>query len=148
MLIGSGALNGTGNSGNNVLTGNGYINTLNGGAGHDTLIGGLGNDKLTGGAGQDVFLFNSALRSDNVDTITDFTVGTDKVGLSSVIFGNLEGNNWFASSSSAVTKDTKVYQNGTQLYYDADGSGTYFSAVEFAKLNTSDKLTITSFEIL
>lgn len=148
MLIGSGALNGTGNSGNNVLTGNGYINTLNGGAGHDTLIGGLGNDKLTGGAGQDVFLFNSALRSDNVDTITDFTVGTDKIGLSSVIFGNLEGNNWFASSSSAVTKDTKVYQNGTQLYYDADGSGTYFSPVEFAKLNTSDKLSITSFEIL
>ena len=108
----------------------------------------MGHDTLTGGAGKDVFLFNSVLRSDSVDTITDFSIGTDKIGLSSVIFGDLEGNNWFASSSSAVNKDTKVYQSGASLYYDADGSGAYFSAVEFAKLNTSDKLSITSFEIL
>ncbi len=147
-LIGPNALNGTGNSGNNVIAGNGYANVLKGGDGDDTLIGALGHDTLTGGAGKDVFLFNSVLRSDSVDTITDFSIGTDKIGLSSVIFGDLEGNNWFASSSTAVNKDTKVYQSGASLYYDADGSGAYFSAVEFAKLNTSDKLSITSFEIL
>lgn len=147
-LIGSGALDATGNNGNNVLAGNGYANTLSAGAGDDTLSGGLGNDKLTGGSGKDVFLFNSILRSDNIDTITDFTIGQDKIGLSSVIFGNLEGKNWFASSAGAVTQETKVYQNGSQLYYDADGSGAYFSAVQFAKLNTADKLSITSFEVI
>ena len=147
-LIGSKALNGTGNSGNNVITGNGYANVLDGGAGDDVLVGGLGHDTLTGGAGKDVFLFDSVLRSDSVDTITDFKVGEDKIGLASVIFGKLEGNDWFASSPAEITKDTKVYQNGSQLFYDADGSGTYFSAVEFAKLDTADKLSTTSFEIL
>jgi Ca2+-binding RTX toxin-like protein len=39
-----GAINGTGNSLDNVITGNSSINTLNGGVGADTLIGGLGND--------------------------------------------------------------------------------------------------------
>jgi Ca2+-binding RTX toxin-like protein len=43
-LTGSAAVNGTGNSLNNVITGNGAKNILNGGAGIDSLIGGLGND--------------------------------------------------------------------------------------------------------
>ena len=147
-LIGSAALNATGNSGNNVLTGNGYDNVLNGGAGNDTLIGGWGHDTLTGGSGADVFLFNSVLRSDSVDKITDFTVGTDKIGLSSVIFGSHEGTDWFAASASAVNSHTVVYQDGNKLFYDADGSGSYFSPIEFAELNTSTPLSVTSFQIL
>ncbi|MFM8342414.1 MAG: hypothetical protein ACKN9F_09380, partial [Methylomonas sp.] len=43
-LIGTAAINATGNNLNNVLTGNAAANVLNGGAGNDTLIGGLGND--------------------------------------------------------------------------------------------------------
>jgi Ca2+-binding RTX toxin-like protein len=43
-LIGSGAINGTGNALNNLITGNGLANVLEGGAGVDTLIGGAGND--------------------------------------------------------------------------------------------------------
>jgi Ca2+-binding RTX toxin-like protein len=39
-----GAINGTGNTLDNVIIGNSVVNTLNGGAGADTLIGGLGND--------------------------------------------------------------------------------------------------------
>ncbi|WP_304506183.1 calcium-binding protein [Anabaena sp. FACHB-1250] len=39
-----GAINGTGNAANNVITGNSAANILNGGAGNDTLIGGAGND--------------------------------------------------------------------------------------------------------
>ena len=38
-LTGTGAINGTGNAGNNVIIGNAGNNTLNGGAGNDTLIG-------------------------------------------------------------------------------------------------------------
>jgi serralysin len=43
-LTGSGAINGTGNALNNIITGNGLANVLDGGAGVDTLIGGAGND--------------------------------------------------------------------------------------------------------
>jgi len=43
-LMGTAALNGTGNGIANVITGNTAANTLTGGAGDDTLIGGAGND--------------------------------------------------------------------------------------------------------
>jgi Ca2+-binding RTX toxin-like protein len=52
-LTGTGAINGTGNSLNNVLTGNSGINVLNGGDGNDTLNGAGGNDTLRGGSGND-----------------------------------------------------------------------------------------------
>jgi Ca2+-binding RTX toxin-like protein len=53
-LTGSGAINGTGNTLNNVITGNSVSNTLNGGKGNDTLSGGSGDDRLYGGSGNDV----------------------------------------------------------------------------------------------
>ena len=53
LLTGAGAINGTGNAANNVISGNNATNTLNGSAGNDILDGGLGNDLLIGGAGAD-----------------------------------------------------------------------------------------------
>jgi Ca2+-binding RTX toxin-like protein len=82
-LTGTSAINGggntldnilTGNSANNTLTGGSGNDTLNGGAGNDTLIGSAGSDRLTGGTGGDVFVLNSTVGS---DTITDFVSGTD-----------------------------------------------------------------------
>ncbi len=52
-LIGTAAINGTGNSLNNTIAGNAANNILDGGAGNDTLRGGAGNDTLRGGAGND-----------------------------------------------------------------------------------------------
>ena len=52
-LTGTGAINGTGNAGDNVITGNGAANKLDGMDGNDTLIGGAGNDTLIGGVGFD-----------------------------------------------------------------------------------------------
>jgi Ca2+-binding RTX toxin-like protein len=52
-LTGTAAINGTGNSLNNILAGNAANNALNGKAGNDMLLGGGGNDTLTGGAGAD-----------------------------------------------------------------------------------------------
>jgi serralysin len=52
-LTGTSAINGTGNTGNNILTGNTASNSLSGRAGNDILIGGGGDDSLNGGAGND-----------------------------------------------------------------------------------------------
>jgi Ca2+-binding RTX toxin-like protein len=57
------------------------------------LRGGLGNDTLTGGNGGDVFVFASG---DGTDTITDFKLSNDKIGLTGgLTFENLSfsGNN-------------------------------------------------------
>lgn len=48
-LTGTGDLQGTGSSANNLITGNAGNNLLRGGAGTDTLLGGAGNDTLDGG---------------------------------------------------------------------------------------------------
>jgi len=76
-LLGTAAINLTGNSLNNSLTGNSGHNSLNGGDGNDTLTGGAGNDQLTGGAGNDTFVGgtgNDTLTGgDGVDRLTGGT---------------------------------------------------------------------------
>jgi trimeric autotransporter adhesin len=67
-LSGSSAVNGTGNTVNNVLTGNAANNTLTGNAGNDTLDGGAGTDQLLGGAGADIYVFG---RGSGLDTVQD-----------------------------------------------------------------------------
>ena len=57
-LTGTTAINGTGNTLDNVLTGNSANNTLTGGAGNDTLDGGVGNDTMIGGTGNDTYVVN------------------------------------------------------------------------------------------
>jgi Ca2+-binding RTX toxin-like protein len=52
-IIGTGAINLTGNELNNRITGNGGTNILDGGAGNDVLLGGLGVDHTIGGLGND-----------------------------------------------------------------------------------------------
>lgn len=57
-LVGSGAINGTGNALDNILLGNGANNTLRGGAGDDRLDGGSGSDTMVGGTGNDTYVIN------------------------------------------------------------------------------------------
>ena len=56
VLTGNAAINGTGNTLNNIITGNVAANKLNGAGGADILTGGLGNDTITGGNGKDVLI--------------------------------------------------------------------------------------------
>jgi Ca2+-binding RTX toxin-like protein len=52
-LIGTAAINGTGNTMDNIVTGNAADNVLSGSSGNDLLSGGDGNDTLDGGTGND-----------------------------------------------------------------------------------------------
>ena len=147
---------------NDTLIGkDGQADTLNGGAGNDVLYGGTGNDILTGGAGADKFVFASALNaSTNVDTIRDFTSGTDKIVLDNNIFTGFSAgasltSSTFVSGTSPVagtTNPTVLYNTGTgALSFDADGSGAG-GAVVFAYLtttsNTHPTISATDFIIL
>lgn len=59
-LTGTGALDGTGNTLDNVITGNSASNTLTGGDGNDTLDGGGARDVLVGGLGNDTYIADNA----------------------------------------------------------------------------------------
>jgi Ca2+-binding RTX toxin-like protein/subtilisin family serine protease len=71
----AGAISGTGNDLDNVITGNASANTLIGNAGNDTLIGGGGADTLIGGFGDDIYYVTSA----GVVVVENASEGTDTV---------------------------------------------------------------------
>lgn len=74
-LSGTSAINGTGNSLNNILIGNSANNTLTGGAGDDWLDGVAGTNTLVGGIGNDTYVV-----SVSTNTLTEATnEGTDTV---------------------------------------------------------------------
>jgi uncharacterized delta-60 repeat protein len=152
-LLGTKSLNGTGNSLDNNLTGNGAANVLNGGNGNDTLNGLSGNDTLTGGAGADTFAFTTPLNAlRNVDTITDFVSGVDKLLLSPAIFrelgfsGSPSSDAFFQAGSVTQDADDRILydQSNGSLSYDADGTGT-LAAVQFAVLSGAPVLLYTDF---
>ena len=79
-------------SGNDTLYGNAGNDTLIASTGDDTLDGGTGADTLTGGAGIDTFVIRAGdggSSISNADTITDFTDGTDLIGMSGLIYNDL-----------------------------------------------------------
>jgi|GEM_PF-6376201 Ca2+-binding RTX toxin-like protein len=87
-----------GGAGNDLLVGSSGADRLIGGSGNDVLIGGSGKDTLTGGAGNDVFVFNRSPGAAHADTITDFTVGQDKIMLDGRVFVNLSSLTYNASN--------------------------------------------------
>ncbi|MFM6604172.1 MAG: calcium-binding protein, partial [Dolichospermum sp.] len=84
-LQGTTAINGTGNTLNNIIIGNSGNNALTGGLGNDTLNGGTGTDTLVGGSGDDsYFVDNTADITENLNEGTDsvfstitYTLGTN-----------------------------------------------------------------------
>jgi serralysin len=64
---------------NDFIIGNNQDNNISAGDGADTITGSKGSDTITGGGGSDTFVF---AEGDGADTITDYSDGIDRIGLS------------------------------------------------------------------
>ncbi|MCC5669666.1 hypothetical protein LC653_39130 [Nostoc sp. CHAB 5784] len=104
-----------------ILTGSSGANVLNGDNGNDALNGGVGADTLTGGGGRDTFIFQfgQSLVSGS-DRITDFTIGTDAIGL-------LTSDPLTVTTPSSFTRAadktaTTLVNLANQVFTDANGA--------------------------
>ncbi len=155
-LTGASAINGTGNSVDNIIKGNSAINTLtgndgndtlygydgndilSGGNNNDTLYGGAGLDAMTGGAGADTFVFEAASAFSNIDTISDFTKAqADKLNIHDLLVGYTSG----VSNIDDFVTVTTVGSN-TSFLVDRDGAGTTYSDQAIVTLNNITGLTV------
>ncbi len=145
-------------SGNDVIDGGNGADVLFGEGGDDTIIGGNGGDRLSGGAGSDTFVFNSAVESGTLDfdTITDFSLGRDKIDLRQILGTAVDlswGNQtatvngvWYqqdgansmilADTNSDGVADLKVQLNGLHALSVADFLGVSGGATNIAPVNT------------
>ncbi len=123
----------TGNDGNDTLIGWGGSDVLRGGAGSDTIEGGAGADTLTGGQGIDLYVYAGLDSSQNIDSITDFETGVDKLRFAAAQFGFSPGQSLVDGSSfvsgpnpQATGANATFLMNTTthQVLWDADGTGS------------------------
>ena len=122
-LIGTAAIDGTGNADANVIIGNEAANVLNGAG---------GADRLTGRGGADTFEFAASGGAGKPVVITDFQGGTDRLLIEADALSALHGFSGkpltgadLALGSKATTADQHlIYDAKTgALSYDADGAG-------------------------
>lgn len=106
-----------GRAGDDQLFGGGGNDTLDGGLGNDVLSGGFGADVLIGEQGADIFKYTSVAESSGavvngvmqVDDISDFTQGQDKIDLSAIdANGTLAGDQAFTFLETPPPSDVVV----------------------------------------
>lgn len=112
-LIGTAAINGTGNNASNTLSGNTAANVLDGG---------LGADQMLGGAGGDTYIVDNA-----GDTVTEFllpAVDTVNAAVSFVLSDNVENLNLTGMGAIAGTGNdmvNRIVGNGAANTIDGKG---------------------------
>ena len=134
------------------LTGNILDNEMWGNDGVNTIDGREGTDILHGNAGADTFAFSTALGPTNVDLVTGFIAGLDRIGLDDAVFaglppGGLAADAFTTGSSAQDAADRIIYNPTTgALFFDADGNGAG-AAVQFATLPSGIALSASDFVI-
>lgn len=165
MLMGSGAINGTGNTQNNLIIGNSSANILDGGTGIDTLTGGAGNDTYVVDTTTDVIneLLNEGI--DTVQSTVTFTLaslanvenlilaGTTAInGTGNALDNIITGNSAVNVMTGGAGNDTYVVAatNDTITELANEGSDMVQSSVTFslAAIANLENLTLTGTSII
>ncbi|AYQ28615.1 tandem-95 repeat protein [Polaromonas sp. SP1] len=134
-LTGTAAVNGTGNTLNNVLTGNTAANVLDGGAGADTLAGGAGNDTYVVDA-SDTIVENANEGTDTVNAGFNYTLGANLENLTltgsvavngtgNALNNVLTGNSGNNSLNGGAGNDTLDGGSGTDTLEGGTGNDSY-----------------------
>lgn len=131
-LIGSDAINGTGNALNNIIMGNNFDNVLSGSFGNDTIMGAGGIDTMLGGPGDDIYSVE-----DIGDQVVEYPdVGTDQVNafIDYTLPANVEN---LSLRSNAITGNGNslgnlIYGNGgDNVLFGGDGDDSIFGDALF-----------------
>ena len=144
-LTGTGAINATGNAGDNVLTGNSGANVLTGGAGNDTYVAGTGDtvvEALNGGIDTVQIGITHTLAA-NVENLT--LTGTTAINGSGNGLDNvLTGNSAINVLTGGAGNDTYVVTAGdTTIEALNAGTDTVQSAVAWTLAANVENLTLT-----
>ena len=139
--------------GDDTLDGGAGKDRLRGGDGDDLIIGGGGKDKASGGEGADRFLFNAALSSKNLVTITDFKPGEDIIVLDHRAFTKLEAG---PLPSGAFFKGAAAKDGSDRIGYDKETGAVIYDKngdkpggdVIFAELKPGLKLAADDFAVI
>jgi Ca2+-binding RTX toxin-like protein len=131
-LTGTGAINGTGNSLNNIFIGNSAANVLTGGAGNDTLRGELGNDtyRVDRSEGQDTIAENDGTVG-NIDLLLygatinplDLVLSRQANNLRLAIHGSADSvtvQNWYSTPTTAQVETIQAGNGQTLLSTDVE----------------------------
>ena len=109
-LLGTAAIDGTGNSLNNVITGNSGNNNLIGLDGNDVLNGGAGADTMTGGLGDDTYVLdntgdvvieNAGEGIDTIQTSSSYILGANLENL--VLTGTANRSGYGNAADNVIT---------------------------------------------
>ena len=164
-LIGSAALNGTGNSLANVLVGNNGANVLDGGSGADSMAGGAGDDRYIVDTGTDVVTEGLNQGNDVVEASASYSLGTNVEnltltgtaalngvgnGLNNILTGNsaaniLDGGAGADSMSGGVGDDTYIVDDVGDDIVESLGQGidTVQSAITYTLKANVENLVLT-----
>jgi RHS repeat-associated protein len=152
-----------GGDGDDTISSSTGDDLLDGGFGNDSIDSGYGKDTITGGAGVDIFIYKNNVSYNNIsqmDTITDFTSGTDKISLGKSTFTSLTSlanSSLNANEFTIVGNDSQVatatglivYSSSTgHLFYNQNGATAGWGAGgHFANLGVNLTLTAEDFLI-
>lgn len=140
VLLGTAAINGAGNSLNNVMTGNSAANTINADSGADTVYGGDGDDTIWGASSTVVADGGDTLYGENGNDIIGGSYGNDVIDGGSgndSLYGDEhndtlrggDGNDYLNGGwgwgADATGADTLDGGNGIDMLVGGQGNDTY-----------------------